>query len=190
MSCRLGLLAVLLLGVVCMPAAQAFSSGSTVCEVDSLPFAPMAGVLRQPPPQGWRLRIDADAWHPGALRTLRLEHPDPARRARGVLLWTKASSHGSPVGAGQFLDMGVSDLYQFTLASCGAWSVTQRNALPKAQANMLFAWQAPTSPGLGFLIARAFVIEDCSEFSGGCRDAQALTELVFLREALFFEGFE
>lgn len=180
----------LLLTLLCSTQARAFSSGSTVCEVDALPFAPMASVLRQPAPAGWRLRSEADSWYPGALRRLRLEHPDPTRRARGVLVWVKGNSFGSPVGAGQFLDLGVSDLYQFSLASCDQWSLTQRDAQPKTQDQLLFAWQAPMAGGLGFLAARAFVIEDCSAFSGGCRDAQALTEIVSLREVVFAEGFE
>lgn len=191
MYCRIVFLIALLL---CAPGAQAFSSGSTVCEVNALPFTPMAGVLRQPAPAGWQLQIEGDAWHPGALRRLSLRHPDPDRRARGVLVWIKGNSFGTPVGAGRFLDLGVGDLYQFSTASppedCAEWSLTHRDATPKTQSQMLFAWQAPATSGLGILAARAFVIEDCSAFTGGCRDAQALTEIVALREALFAEGFE
>lgn len=188
---RLVLLA--LLGVSAPLAA--FSFGSTVCEVNALPFAPMAGVLRQPAPAGWTLRSDADSWHPGALRRFRLEHPDPQRRARGVLIWVRGNL-GSPIGAGSFVELGASDLYQYVGIdsqngeNCQQWSLTHRSAAPKSQAQMLFAWRAPMAGGLGFLIVRAFVIEDCDTQPGGCRDAQALTDFLPLREVLFAEGFE
>lgn len=174
--------------------ADAFSAGSTVCEVNALPFAPMASVLREPAPSGWALSSDADSWHPGAIRVLRLQHPDPQRRARGVLLWVKGAPFGNPAGAGRFLDLGVGDRYQFVNATppenCGEWALTHRDADGKAQSLLLFAWQAPEQPGWGSLIARAFVIEDCADLPGVCRDAQALTAFLPLREVLFAAGFE
>ena len=175
------------------PDAAAFSSGSTVCEVNALPFTPMSSVLRQPPPEGWRIRIDSDAWYPGAVRRIRLEHPDPSRQVRGVLLWIKGSSFGTPVGAGRFLDLGVDDRYRFSGAfdgECGEWSLTHRDAAPRPQSGLLFAWQAPSGVTPEGLIARAFVIEDCDPQPGVCRDAQALTAFLPLREVVFAEGFE
>ncbi|MCK7594034.1 hypothetical protein [Pseudomarimonas salicorniae] len=173
--------------------SAAFSSGSTVCEVDALPFVPMSGVLRQPPPSGWRLVSDGDAWYPGAIRRLRLLNDDPARRARGVLVWVKGSRFGSPVGAGRFLDLGVSDRFRFSGSSsgqCGEWSLTHIDAVPKPQSELVFAWQAPIADPPFGLVLRAFVIEDCDALPGVCRDAQALTAFLPLREALFAEGFE
>lgn len=154
----------------------------------------MASVLRQPPPSGWSLRADADSWHPGAIRRLQLVHPDPQRRARGVLIWVKGSPFGTPTGVGRFLDLGVKDRYQFVNASppenCAEWALTHRDAQPKSQGLLSFAWQAPEVVGWGILVVRAFVIEDCDPLPGGCRDAQALTAFLPLREVLFAAGFE
>lgn len=177
----------------CLP-AHAFTSGSTVCEVNALPFAPMASVLRQPPPSGWTLHADADSWYPGAIRLFRLAHPDPQRRARGILVWVKGSPFGNPAGAGRFLNLGVGDRYQFVNATppenCAEWALTHRDARAKEQSLLLFAWQAPDMAGWGNLGARAFVIEDCDVVPGTCRDAQALTTFLPLREVLFAAGFE
>ena len=170
--------------------AQAFSSGSPVCEVNALPLTQMASVLREPAPSGWRVRIDSDAWYPGAIRRLRIEHPDASKRVRGVLLWVKGSNFGSPVGAGRFLDLGVIDRYQFVGGQCGEWSITHRDATPRGQSELLFAWQAPSAPAPSDLVVRAFLIEDCDPLPGVCLDAQALTEFLPLREVLFAEGFE
>lgn len=174
--------------------AAAYSSGATVCEVERLPFAPMASVLRDPPPSGWQLLSDGGLWFPSAIRWLRLQHPDPERRARGLLLWVKGSPAGLPSGAGRFLDLGLSEHYQrVPLAppsDCGEWALTQRDASGKTQAELQFVWQAPSVAGWGSLIARAFVIEDCGSAQGGCRDAQALTDFLILREAPFADGFE
>jgi hypothetical protein len=173
---------------------MAFSSGSTVGEVNALPFAPMASVLRAPVPSGWTLQADADSWYPGALRVMRVHHPDPQRRARGLLLWVKGSRFGAPAGAGRFLDMGVGDRFQYvgTAAAedCGEWAVTHRDALAKSPADMVFAWHSPEQAGWGSLVARAFVVEDCDVLPGVCRGAQALTPFLPLREVLFAAGFE
>jgi hypothetical protein len=181
-------------GLLASTGSLAFTTGATVCEVNALPFAPMASVLRQPPPSGWTLTVDRSDWYPGALRVLRLHHPDPERRARGVLVWVKGSTFGSPVGVGRFLDLGVLDQFRFVDATppadCGMWALTHRDALPKAQASLLFAWQAPDQPGLGNLVARAYLIEDCDVLPGVCRDAQALTAFLPLWEVLFANGFE
>lgn len=173
--------------------AAAFSSGSTVCEVNALPFTPMASVLRQPPPAGWQVRIDNDAWYPDAIRRIRIEHPDPSRQVRGVLLWVKGNSFGTPVGAGRFLGLGVDDRYRFSGAfdgECAEWSLTHRDATPRTQSALLFAWQAPGGVTPQGLVVRAFVIEDCDLQPGVCRDAQALTAFLPLREVVFAEGFE
>jgi hypothetical protein len=184
----------ILLGLLsAMSPLHAFSSGSTVCEVNALPFAPMASVLRQPAPSGWSLTVDSDAWYPGAIRRFRVQHTDPARRARGVLVWVKGNSFGTPVGTGRFLDLGVIDRFRFAGAfegECGEWAVTHRDAQPKPQSELLFAWQAPLVAPPANLVARAFVIEDCDPQPGGCRDAQALSGFLALREVLFAEGFE
>lgn len=191
---RLALPLLMLVALLAGARAHAFSSGSTVCEVTALPFAPMAGVLRQPAPTGWELRVDLDHWYPGALRVFRLHHPDPQRRARGVLVWIKGNPVGAPVGAGRFLDLGVGDRFQTVNATppadCGDWALTHRDAMPKPQDELLFGWQAPATSGWGYLAARAFVIEDCDTLPGACRDAQALTAILPLREVAFASGFE
>lgn len=180
----------LLLGLLLCAPARAFSGGSTVCEVNQLPLLEMASVLRQPPPTGWTLRVDSDAWYPGAMRRFRIEHVDPARRVRGVLLWVKGSVFGTPVGAGRFLDPGVGSRFQWVGGGCGQWSLTHRDAQPKTQSELLFAWQAPAAPAPADLVVRAFLIEDCDPLPGVCRDAQALTDFLALREVVFAEGFE
>ena len=68
--------------------------------------------------------------------------------------------------------------------------MTHRDAVPRGQSELLFAWQAPSAPAPGDLVVRAFLIEDCDPLPGVCLDAQALTEFLPLREVLFAEGFE
>ncbi len=184
--CGLGLL-------LLAPGTWAFSSGSVVCEVNQLPFAPMASVVSPVPPPQWRLVAEHDYWYPGQMQSLRLVHDDPARRARGVLLWVKGSSFGTPVGAGSFVDTVASSLWQFVAAmppeDCAQWAITHESADPKDQSALVFAWRAPDE-GLGSLVARAFVIDDCNPDAGGCRGAQALTPFVPMRETLFTDGYE
>lgn len=176
--------------------ATAFSSGATVCEVRALPFAPMSPTLRQPPPAGWTLASPEDTWYPGALRRLRLVHPDPERRARGVLVWVRGSRFGLPLGAGRFVGLVPGGLYQYvgiddlSGEDCEAWALTHRSPTAKSQAELVFDWQAPDTGVDGSLVVRAFLIEDCDPRAGVCRDAQALTPFLELREALFAEGFE
>jgi hypothetical protein len=173
--------------------AWAFSSGSIVCEVNQLPFAPMASVVSPVPPPQWQLVAERDYWYPGQVQTLRLVHDDPARRARGVLLWVKGASFGTPVGAGSFVDTVPSSLWQFVAAmppaDCAQWAITHESAEPKDQSLLQFTWRAPADVQ-GTLVARAFVIDDCAPAAGGCRGAQALTAFVPLRETLYADGFE
>ncbi len=188
-----GRAASILITLLHVPAAAAFSSGAIVCEVNQLPFVPMASVVAPVPPPQWRLVAARDYWYPGQVQVLRLVHDDPARRARGVLLWVKGSSFGTPVGAGSFADTVVSSLWQYVAAmppeNCGQWAVTHESAAPKMQSSLVFTWRAPAE-ALGNLVARAFVIDDCAPTPGGCRGAQALTDLVPLRETLYADGFE
>jgi hypothetical protein len=175
------------------PMALAFSSGAVVCEINQLPFAPMASVVSPVPPPQWRLEAGRDYWFPGQVQQFRLVHDDPARRARGVLLWVKGASFGTPVGAGSFVDTVPSSLWQFVAAmppeDCAQWAITHEDAAPKDQASLVFTWRAPDA-GLGNLVARAFVIDDCAPSPGGCRGAQALTAFVPLRETLYTDSFE
>lgn len=174
-------------------AASAFSSGSIVCEVNALPFVPMASVVAPVPPPQWRLEAERDYWYPGQVQRFRIVHTDPARRARGVLLWVKGNSFGTPVGAGSFADTVPSSLWQFVAAvppeDCGQWAVTHETAAAKEQSLLVYTWRAPAE-ALGNLVARAFIIDDCAPAAGGCRGAQALTAFVPLRETLYADGFE
>jgi hypothetical protein len=175
------------------PSAAAFSTGSVVCEVNQLPFAPMASVVSPVPTPQWRLEVQNNSWNRGQVVTLRLVHDDPARRARGVLLWVKGSKFGTPVGAGSFEDTVASSLWQFVSAmppeNCGQWAVTHESAEPKSQSFMVFTWRPPAE-NLGIMVARAFVVEDCAPGPGGCRGAQALTPFLVLPETLLSDGFE
>lgn len=172
------------------PLASAFSSGSPVCEVNALPFAPMSPVLVQPPPSGWRLEVPEPRFHGGRLTEVRVANADPSKRARGVLLFAKS---GPLTGAGRFFLPSPSPLFGFIPfvpgSDCGEWAVSHVTAVPKTQAQLVFRWQP--DEGLDLLVGmRAFVIEDCQTDPGGCRGAQALTEFVELVPTIFFDGFE
>jgi hypothetical protein len=176
--------------LVSAPAAHAFSSGSPVCEVNTLPLVPMSPVLISPPPTGWRVEVAEPRFFAGRLTRVRVVNSDPAKRARGVLLFAKS---GPLTGAGGFVLPSPSPLFGFIPfvpgSDCGQWAVTHLSAEPKTQSQLVFDW-AP-EPTLDLLVAlRAFVIEDCLPSAGGCRGAQALTEVTELVPTVFFGDFE
>ena len=182
-SLRAGLL---VLSIALAPVvAEAFSLGSPICEVNTLPLVEMSPTLADPPPTGWS--IEVRPWYvPGQSQTLRIRNLDPLRQVRGVLIWAKS---GPNSGAGSFALDGAG-LYQHipAPASCGQWALSHTSAAVKAQSDLVFDWTAPESGGT--VILRAFLIEDCGQPSGGCRSHQALTELAVLAEALYVDGFE
>jgi hypothetical protein len=183
--------ALLLLGLtLCSPGAWGFSSGSPVCEVNSLPLVPMSPVLIIPPPTGWRVEVAEPRFNAGRLTEARLVNADPSKRARGVLLFAKS---GPLTGAGRFVLPSPSPLFGYIPfvpgSDCGEWAVSHVSAVPKTQDQLVFVWQADA--GLDLLVGmRAFVIEDCLPKPGGCRGAQALTDFVELVPTVFFDDFE
>jgi hypothetical protein len=163
--------------------ACANSQGSPICEVNTLPLIEMSPTLANPAPQGWTLIAPA-RFFPGRAVELRLAHPDPQRRARGVLIWAKA---GQFEGAGSFaLPANGRWAYIPAPALCGTWAISHTDNQPKSLDALVFQW---TGSGAQGVILRAFIIEDCSH-PAGCRDQQALTPIVFLEAGLFADGFE
>lgn len=175
----------LVLAAACLLPLSAFgnSQGSPICEVNSLPLVPMSPTLANPPPQGWTLQAPPRHF-PGRPVQLRLQHPDPMRRARGVLIWAKASA---TLGAGAFaLPANGRWAYIPAPADCGTWALSHTDSQPKTLDQLAFEWTG--DPGTGAIL-RAFVIEDCSH-PAGCRDQQALTPIVFIEAGVFADGFE
>lgn len=163
--------------------SRANSQGSPICEVNSLPLVPMSPTIANPPPQGWTLEAPA-RFYPGRPLQLRLHHPDPQRRVRGVLIWAKANASQ---GAGSFTVPGSGRwAYIPAPATCGTWALSHTDNQAKAQAELVFEWTGEATPSA---ILRAFLIEDCNNPTG-CRDQQALTQIVFLEAGLFANGFE
>lgn len=162
---------------------RAFSQGSPICEVNTLPLVEMSPTLADPPPQGWVLQGPM-RFVPGSPITIRIAHPDPTRRVRGVLLWARS---GPFQGAGRF-EVGDGSRWQYipAPADCGEWAVSHVDAQPKPQSTLSFQWRADASLPT---ILRAFLVEDCSA-PEGCRDQQALTPVLQLQPALFVDGFE
>lgn len=172
-----------MLGGLLPALALAFSQGAPICEVNVLPLVEMSPTLSSPAPQGWLLQVPREAYMADRPLQVRVHHPDPAKRARGVLLWAKS---GQFSGAGQFL--ADTELFQFIPepADCGLWAVSHRSASPKPLDELRFWWMGPDA---GTVILRAFIIEDC-EAPEGCRAHQALTPLLALEPRLFFDDFE
>lgn len=164
---------------------EAFSLGSPICEVNSLPLVEMSPTLADPPPTGWS--IEVRPWYvPGQSQSVRIRNLDPAREVRGVLLWAKS---GPSTGAGSFaLDRAGRYQHIPAPAPCGQWALSHTSAAVKSQSDLVFDWTPPASGGT--VILRAFLIEDCGQPSGGCRSHQALTPVTVLVEALFVDGFE
>lgn len=163
---------------------QAFSFGSPICEVNSLPLLEMSPTLASPPPSGWALQVRRAIYVPGRAVAVRIVHPDPQQSARGVLIWAKS---GPSQGAGAFgFD---AELYQPVPpgSGCEDWAVSHRSAAPKGLDVLGFSWQAEQD--LGTVLLRAFLIEDCDS-PEGCRDQQALTPLLLLEPRLFVGDFE
>lgn len=168
--------------------ARAFSGGSPVCDVQSLPLLPMANAVSSPVPIGWSLRVDSAFYQAGSPVEVRIGNADPLKRVRGVLLWAKTSSDFQP--AGSFL-VGPGSMYQHVPPGNGVFcqqaSITHIDASPRQQSTLVFSWSPPAS-GLDVQL-RAFLIEDCA-LPFGCRGAQALTQTLLLSEAIFRAGFE
>ncbi|MGQ0801060.1 MAG: reeler domain-containing protein [Pseudomarimonas sp.] len=186
LSAMRGLYAALLLAVSLLSApstGHAFSLGSPVCDVSSLPLVPMSPTLASPPPAGWRLTTARSIYVPGRALTVRVTHPSAEQSALGILIWAK---RGFTTGAGAFLVDG--GLYQHVPlpADCGPWAATHTSPVVKTQDELTFTWLPDAS---GEVIVRAFVIENCGK-PGGCRGHQALTPIVVLRSVLFFDSFE
>jgi hypothetical protein len=174
--------------VVALPAGKvlAFSAGSPICEVHGLPLVEMSDTLANPPPQGWHLRAARRVFYPGNALRVEVRNDDPARLARGILLWAKS---GPASGAGYF-ELPASGRYQYipAAAGCDGWALSHVDGLAKAQSDMRFDW----IPGdHGTAIIGAFLIEDCDpQPSIGCRDQQALVDLLVIERGVFRSGFE
>lgn len=175
--------ACLLLTLGLAPAvAEAFSLGSPICEVNGLPLVEMSPTLASPAPSGWSLR-HPPRFTPGRMLEISVVNSDPSRRARGVLIWSKA---GPKLGSGSFAVPGNGRWQHVPApAECGTWALTHTDAQPKAQSELRFLWAGES---LG-VILRAFVIEDC-QAPTGCRDQQALTAISFMAPVMFEDGFE
>ncbi len=179
---RAGVLAAVLL-LAAPISSHAFSLGSPVCEVTSLPLMPMSPTLASPPPAGWRLATTRTIYVPGRPVTVRVTHPATDQTALGILIWAK---RGFSTGAGAFLVDG--GLYQHVPlpADCGTWAATHTSPVVKTLHELTFSWLPDES---GEVILRAFIIENCGA-PGGCRSYQALTPIHVLRLVLFFDSFE
>lgn len=166
--------------------AHAFSLGAPICEVQSLPLAPMSPTLATPVPTGWQLRVADPRYIPGRPMRIEVTNVDPSKRARGVLIWAKS---GPVTGIGVF--SGDAALYQTippALAPCGEWAMSHTSNTPKTQAQLHFDWTAPAG-ATATVLFRAFVIVDCDD-PQGCRSHQALTPVMVKQAGLFFDDFE
>jgi Reeler domain len=165
--------------------AWANSVGSPVCEVASIPFAPMSSVIGSPEPVGWTLASTARVYRPGDAITVRIVNTDPTKRVRGALIWAKFDDF-SPAGIFQ---VGPGNLWQYIPpgpnAQCAQASISHTSSAPKAQSELVFSW---TPPAQGDVRMRAYLIEDC--LLSSCRSFQALTQVLALPEAFLLSGFE
>lgn len=180
------LAAALLVGLACTRPAQAFSYGSPICEVQSLPLVEMSPTLATPPPTGWSLRIEKKRYSPGLPMRVSVVNTDPTKRARGLLVWAKS---GPETGIGVFT--GDPDRFQTipsALADCGEWAISHVTSASKPQDILHVDWTAPAGATANVLF-RAFVIEACGA-PNGCRAYQALTPIVVKQAGLFDDDFE
>jgi hypothetical protein len=162
--------------------ARGFSLGAPICEVNGLPLIEMSPTLANPAPSGWSLR-HPPRFTPGRMLEIAVVNSDTSRRARGVLIWSKA---GPNVGSGSFAVPGNGRWQHVPApAECGTWALTHTDAQPKAQSELRFLWAGEPAG----VILRAFVIEDC-QAPTGCRDQQALTPISFMAPVMFEDGFE
>jgi hypothetical protein len=178
--CRLTLLSTLV-----STSLHAFSAGSPICEVHALPLVEMSDTLANPPPQGWYLQAQRRIFYPGESLRIDARNDDAGRLARGILLWARS---GPAAGAGHF-ELPTSGRYQYIPASsnCGEWALSHVDGMPKAQFEMRFTW-VPGNHGTAIL--GAFLIEDCAQPDGACRDQQALTDLLVIERGVFRDSFE
>jgi len=170
----------------CIPGtAHAFAAGAPICEVNTLPLTEMSPTLANPAPTGWTLVAERVVYVPGQAIRLNIRNNNPAKLARGILIWSKS---GPSVGAGQFL-LEAKGMFQVipAPAQCGEWAISHVDSTPKTQSQLQFDWMPPVQ---GTVIVRAFIIEDCAQPMGGCRAHQALTPVLVLQPALFVDGFE
>ncbi len=177
-------IAVLILGLTPV-LAHAFAAGAPICEVNTLPLVEMSPTLADPAPTGWSVQANRSVYVPGQAMQLRIRNSNPAKAARGILMWSKS---GPSAGAGQFL-LQTKSLFQLipAPAACGEWAISHNSSTVKTQPQLTFDWMPPAQ---GTVIVRAFVIEDCGLAQGGCRAHQALTPVLVLQPALFVDGFE
>lgn len=180
--CRHGIAPALLLVA---GSANGFSAGSPICEVHSLPLVEMSPTLADPPPAGWYLEASRLVFYPNRPLAIRLRHPDPTKAVRGVLLWAKA---GPALGAGHF-DLPANGRWQYMPGSsnCSTWAISHADGLRKEQALLHWTWR----PGQDLAaVLRAFLIEDCPQPPGGCRDQQGLSPILVLERGIFASDFE
>ncbi|GIX33778.1 MAG: hypothetical protein KatS3mg125_1734 [Lysobacterales bacterium] len=180
--CGLGIVPSLLLVA---GSANGFSAGSPICEVHSLPLVEMSPTLADPPPAGWYLEASRLVFYPSRPLAIRLRHPDPTKAVRGVLLWAKSSP---TEGAGTF-ELPANGRWQYMPGSsnCATWAISHTDGLPKMQSLLEWRW-FPGATEVGVL--RAFLIQDCPQPPGGCRDQQGLTPLLILERGIFLDDFE
>jgi hypothetical protein len=176
----------LLFSIVLQQTANAHSFGSPRCEITSLPVTEMSASVANPAPTGWQINsTGAHAW-PGRAMTLRVTNTDPAKQARGVLVWARRNG-SSPSGSFQPDAAGLFQWIPTALGNCGEASISHTGRQPKNQAQLTFEW---TPDAVGTSIVRAFIIEDCGAPETDCRAWQALTPVHVIPGAVFVDGLE
>lgn len=163
----------------------AFAAGAPICEVNTLPLSEMSPVLADPAPSGWFLESSSAFYYPGTPLQVRVRNANNSKRVRGAMLWAKASP---TVGIGSFA-LPPGKLFQYipAPAQCAQWAISHNSSVPKAQSDLRFAWSA--TDGVGTVVLRAFLIEDCG-LPSGCRAHQALTPVLILQAGIFKDGLE
>lgn len=145
----------------------------------------MSPTLAQPPPAGWYLDADRPIFYSGRPVLIRLRHPDPSQAVRGVLLWAKS---GPSAGAGHF-ELPSNGRWQYMPGSsnCATWALSHADGVRKEQPLLAWRWLPGDSPVVAM---RAFLIQDCPQPPGGCRDQQGLTPILVLERGIFTDDFE